>query len=221
MASRKSIWYHLGHALERARHAPESKRALPGLAERKRERRPERRGEGGDVLPSADDLVAAGVAVVVDRVLASWTGRKAPGFTRLLRAAAAGAAAAVLSDLVRPLVTGSRDRPPLDEGTLDRLLAGPGPGLVYGATLQPRLPGPAALKGAAYGTAEYWSDPVGGLSGLLGSHAPQRRLPVLGDVMDGLDAHERAWLEHVVFGIALALIYGSRSESSGILPDDT
>jgi hypothetical protein len=220
MADRKSIWYHLGHALERARHVPEGRRALPGFAERRdAERTPERRREA-DPLPSADELVAAGVAVVVDRVLATWTGRKAPGFTRLVRAAAAGAAAAALSDLLRPLVTGSRDRPPLDQGTVDRILAGAGQGLVYGAVVEPRLPGPAVMKGAVYGSAEYWTDPVGGLSGLLGGHAPQRHLPVLGEVMDGLEDHERAWFEHLVFGIALALLYEPRSDSSGIEPDD-
>ena len=37
---------------------------------------------------------------------------------------------------------------------------------------------------------------------------------------DVLDDRERAYLEHLVFGIALALIYESRSASNGIDPDD-
>jgi len=182
---------------------PESRRAIPGLADRKHagERHPERgsaderrpaRRPGAEPIPSTDELVAAGLAVVVDRVLASWSGRRAPGFTRLLRAAAAGATASVLSDLVRPLVTGSRDRAPIDQGTVDRMLAGAGQGLLYGAVVEPRLPGHAVVKGAVYGSAEYWTDPMGGLSHLLGGHAPQRHLPVLGEVLDGLEDRERA-----------------------------
>jgi hypothetical protein len=221
MAGKHSIWYHIGHALERARHTEPARRAVTGLAERKETKKSvAERDDERPAIPSADELMTAGAAVVVDRVLATWSGRKAPGLTRLIRAGAAGAAAALLVDLVRPLVTGERDRRLLDEGTTDRLLAGAGQGLVYGVIVEPRLPGPAVMKGAVYGSAEYWADPVGGLSGLLGGHAPQRHLPVLGDVMDALGDHERAYLEHLVFGIALALLYESRSSSSGILPDD-
>jgi len=221
MAGKNSIWYHIGHALERARHTEPARRAVPGLAERKRT--PDRAAKRSDdalAIPAADELMAAGAAVVVDRVLATWSGRKAPGLTRLIRAGAAGAAAALLVDLVRPLVTGARGRRILDEGTIDRMLAGAGQGLVYGSIVEPRLPGHAIVKGAAYGSAEYWADPVGGLSGLLGGHAPQRHLPVIGDIMESLEDHERAYLEHLVFGIALALLYESRSSSNGILPDD-
>ena len=84
-------------------------------------------------MPSADELLAGGTAVVVDRVLSAWTGRKAPGPIRLLRAGASGAAAALLVDLLRPLVSGSRDLPTIDRGTVDRMLAGAGQGLVYGS----------------------------------------------------------------------------------------
>ena len=221
MAGKNSIWYHLGHALERARHGAPDRRAVRGLSERKTGSKAlKKHSEDASPIPSADELMAAGAAVVVDRVLASWTGRKAPGVGRLIRAGAAGAAAALLLDLVRPLVTGSRDRPILDEGTTDRLLAGAGQGLVYGSIVEPRLPGPAVVKGAVYASAEYWADPLGGLSGLLGGHAPARHLPVLGAVLDSLEDHERAYLEHLVFGIALALLYESRSSSRGILPDE-
>jgi hypothetical protein len=215
MAGTKSIWYQIGHALERARQTPPDRPGVRGLAERVKAP-PAKQTEGRNPVPSTDELMAAGAAVVVDRVLATWTGRRAPGFTRLLRAGAAGAAAALLTELVRPLVTGRMERPVIDADTADRLLAGAGQGLVYGSIVEPRLPGHAIVKGAVYGSAEYWSDPMGGLSGLLGGHAPQRHLPVLGDVMDALDARERAYLEHLVFGIALALIYESRSESRGI-----
>ena len=88
MPGTKSIWYHIGHALERARRTPPERPAVRGLAERVKAP-PAERAEERSPVPSTDELMAAGAAVVVDRVLATWTGRKAPGFTRLLRAGAA------------------------------------------------------------------------------------------------------------------------------------
>lgn len=164
--------------------------------------------------------MAAGVTLVVDRALAAWSGRSAPGFVRLLRAAAAGAAAALLVDLVRPLLHDDDGLPELDRDTVGHLLAGIGEGLVYGGVVEPRVPGPALLKGALYGSVEYAVHPLGGLSGILGSHAPQRKVPFLGAVFDELDGSDRAYLEHLVFGIALALLYESSSSSNGIRPDD-
>jgi hypothetical protein len=225
MASSKSIWFHLGHALERARlGGPAVGKTVSGLAER-RARRVAERSEDPDALarpglPSTDDLMAAGIAIVVDRALGGWGKRREPGFTGLVRAGAAGAVAALVVDLVRPLLRGNADFPALDRATADRLLAGIGHGLVYGAVVEPRIPGPALLKGAIYGSAEYATDTIGGLSGLLGSQTPQGRLPIVGEVLDGLDRHDRDYLEHVVFGICIALIYESSSSSNGIRPDE-
>ena len=39
-------------------------------------------------------------------------------------------------------------------------------------------------------------------------------------LVDGVDAHDRAYLEHLIFGIALALIYESRPSSNGIRFDE-
>jgi hypothetical protein len=224
MASKKSIWFHLGHALERARHAaPSSGASLKGLTERSEKRTQpssERHDPEVPALPSGDELMAAGLAMAVDRALAAWTGRSRPGFTGLLRAGAAGAGAALLVELVRPLLSAGGDLPVLDRSTADRMLAGVGHGLVYGSVIEPRVPGPTVVKGALFGSVEYAADPLGGLSGLLGRHAPHRRLPVVGGVLDELDAHERAYLEHVVFGIALAVLYGSRPASNGMRPED-
>jgi len=220
MTSRKSIWFKLGHALERARlGAPSAGKRVTGLAARRAER------SDGDAavrspLPSADDLMAAGIAMVVDRALGGWGKRREPGFSNLVRAGAAGAAAALLVDLVRPLLHGNADLPVFDRATADRLLTGAGQGLVYGAVIEPRIPGPALLKGAMYGSAEYATDTIGGLSGLLESQTPQGRLPVVGDVLNGLDRHDRDYLEHVVFGIAVALIYEASLSSNGIRPDE-
>lgn len=221
MASNKSFWYHLGHALERARHTTPARHGVAGLEERKREgagkvERPRSRPP----IAGSDELLAAGVALVVDRVLAGWGRKDPPGLVGLVRAGAAGAAAALLVDLLRPLIRGEARVPTIDRGTGDRMLSGAGQGLLYGAVVEPRVPGPALIKGAVYGSAEYWAEAVGGMSELLGSHAPHRHLPVLGDVLDGLADHERAFLEHLVFGIALALIYGSRSSSNGIVLEE-
>jgi hypothetical protein len=216
MASKKSIWYHVGHALERARHTPPARPGVAGLEAR----RGGNQGKAGSApLPSADDMLAAGVALVVDRVLAGWGRKDPPGLTRLVRAGAAGAAAALLVDLVRPLLRGQPELPTIDRATADRMLHGAAQGLLYGAVVEPRLPGPALVKGATYASAEYWTDPMGGLAELLGAHAPHRNLPVLGEALDALGERDRAYLEHLVFGIALALIYEPDSSSKRIVPD--
>ncbi|MBT8487936.1 MAG: hypothetical protein HKN72_05670 [Gemmatimonadetes bacterium] len=220
MASDTSIWYQLGHALERARHTAPTPRAVVTGDD-------EDNGEGSDSLtiprpeiPSSDELMTAGIALVVDKALEGWTGRRQPGLMLLLRAAAAGAAAALLTDLIRPLLRGDAELPTMDPDTAGRILAGLGQGLVYGGVVEPRLPGPALLKGAVFGSLEYAVRPMGGLTGILGSHTPQRKIPFVGDVLDGLDGDDRAYLEHLVFGIALALIYESGPSSNGMSPDE-
>jgi hypothetical protein len=223
MASTNNIWFQIGHAIERARHGVPAKGTSVAslrdrLAQREEERAQER--ETRSPVPTSDDLMTAGVAMIVDRVLGSWGRRAEPGFTRLLRAAASGAAAALIVDLVRPLLRGEPGLPVLDRDTADRIIAGAGQGLVYGAVVEPRVPGPSLAKGVLFGSAEYMADPLGGVSGLLGQHAPQNRLPVVGDVLDRLEDHEQAWLEHVAFGIALAVIYESSDSSNGILNDE-
>jgi hypothetical protein len=223
MASKKSIWFRIGNALERTRHTAStpgrSVARLDARGERQRRRPPTKSDRSAPSVPSGDELMAAGIAMAVDRALAVWTGRSRPGITGLLRAGAAGAAAALLADLLRPLLRGGADPPEVDDSTADRILAGVGQGLVYGSIIEPRVPGPPIVKGALYGSIEYAADPVGGLAGLLGSHSPQRKLPVVGGVLDRLDAKDRIYLEHVVFGITLALLYGSNRSSNGIRPE--
>ncbi len=221
MPPKQSLWFRLGYALERARQGPPAAgRSLKGLAERQaKPLNPE--GESGRALawPSIDDIVASGATAAVAKVLTGWKPRRKTTTLRLLRAGAAGAAAALTVDVLRPLLRGESGVGPLDRETGDRLLAGIGQGLVYGAVVEPRVPGPALIKGALYGTAEYAVDPVGGLSRLLGAHAPQHRLPVIGHLLQDLDPHDRMDVEHVIFGIALALFYGSRPLSNGIRID--
>jgi hypothetical protein len=221
MSSKQSFWYRLGYALERTRNNPvQGARKLASLKERRNRRRAHERATHLQTLLPTDDLVASGIVAVVAKALDWWRPARKAGLTRLLQAGAAGAGAALLTELIGPLLRGERALPVLGEDTLDRILSGVGQGLVYGAVVEPRLPGPVAAKGALYGSAEYAVVPVGGLTRLLGPHAPLRRVPVLAHILEGVDPHDRAYVEHVAFGITLALLYGSSASSNGIRPDD-
>ena len=221
MPPKQSLWFRLGYALERAREGPPAAgRSLRGLAEQQtKPLKAEGESGPGPAWPSIDSIVASGASAVVAKVLNGWKPQRKASTLRLLRAGAAGAAAALLVDMLRPLIRGEPGVGPLDKETVDRLIAGIGQGLVYGAVVEPRIPGPTLVKGALYGTVEYAVDPVGGLSRLLGPHAPQHRLPVIGHLLEDLDPYDRAYAEHMVFGVALALLYGSSPSSNGIRID--
>lgn len=157
--------------------------------------------------------------MVIDRVLGSWSQHTEPDFTQLFRAAASGAAAAFIVDLLRPLLQGKPGVPVVDRETVDHMIAGAGQGLVYGAVVEPRIPGPSIAKGIMFGVAEHIANPLGGVSKLLERHTPQSRIPMLSQVLETLEDHEKLWLEQVAFGVALALIYQSKDSSSGILKE--
>ncbi|MCG6957178.1 MAG: hypothetical protein LJF04_14410 [Gemmatimonadetes bacterium] len=224
MSSNQSFWFRLGYALERARRTPSrATRRLTSLKERERESTARsvanRRGRPAQ-RPVSDDLIAAGAAALAAKALDAWRPLRGTGPLRLLKAGVAGAAAALLVDLVRPLLRGTAELPVLDGSTVDRLLAGAAQGVLYAGVVEPRVPGPALVKGTLYGSTEYIADPAGGLSRLLGSQSPLRRIPVMNHLVEDLDPHDRVYLEHVTFGIALALLYGSSPLSNGIAPDD-
>ncbi len=222
MPHTKSLWYKVGFALERARQAPASGgRALASLKDRKKPAVEDRRRKipNPESWPTADELVASGAAALAGRVLDGWRPRGRGGAARLIRAGVAGATAAFVLEVVRPFLEGRIEAPTLDRALVDRLLVGAGQGLVYGSVVEPRVPGPAMMKGALYGSVEYAVDPMGGLSHLLGGHAPQGRLPVLAHLLEDLDGHDRAYVEHVAFGMALAILYGSSPSSNGIRVD--
>jgi hypothetical protein len=221
MSSESSIWFRLGYALERTRQAPATgARKLATLRERRPAEPKARLVPSPLDWPSGDQLVASGAVALAAKMLEAWKPRHRTGAKDLLKAGLAGAAAALAVEAVRPLLEGRVQLPELDRRALERILVGAGQGLIYGAVVEPRLPGPAAVKGALYGSAEYAVDPMGGMAGLLGPQAPLRRVPVLGPFLDGLAPHDRSYVEHVAFGIAVALIYGSRPSSNGILDDD-
>ena len=219
MASEESFWYRVGYALERGGgpSAPRAWKRIAGLAERAS------RAEAGDLSPgefAAEQLVSAGVAALAGRLLDVWRPRRRVRFTRLLRAGASGAAAALLVSAVRPFLRGEHGAPALDRETGDRVLAGIVQGLLYGGVIEPRVPGPSLLKGALFGSAEYAADAAGGLVRILSSHAPHGRLPFVGRMLEDIDPHDRVYLEHLAFGIALAILYGSSPSSNGILSDE-
>ena len=241
MPSEQSVWYRLGFALEQARHGQggSARKKLTALAKRKTTRpaehrspsKPGKRTKAGTsskpgkstsptAWPAADDLMASGAVALAARALGLWKPRRTTGVTRLLKAGLAGAGAALLVELVRPLLAGRAELPELGTDVADKLIRGAGQGLIYGAMLEPRIPGHPLLKGSLYGSVEYAVDPAGGLVRLLAPYGPLKSLPVLTKLLDGLDHHDRAYLEHVTFGIALALLYGPSPSSSGIRLDD-
>ena len=137
MPPKQSLWFRLGYALERAREGPPAAgRSLRGLAEQ--QTKPlEAEGESGPgpAWPSIDSIVASGASAAVAKVLNGWKPQRKASTLRLLRAGAAGAAAALLVDMLRPLIRGEPGVGPLDKETVDRLIAGIGQGLVYGAVV--------------------------------------------------------------------------------------
>jgi hypothetical protein len=218
MTSEESLWYRLGYALEGAKVPDAPPKAEEGGTRRPRRRRPAPATESGG--GAGDELVTAGLAAVAARLLDAWQPRRDVGFKRLLWAGASGAAAALLLDLVKPILRGEPELPALDRETADRLLAGVGLGLIYGAVVEPRVPGPPLLKGALFGSADYAAEAAGGLTRLLSAHAPQSRLPFVGRIFGDSDPHDGAYLEHLAFGITLALLYGSSPSSNGTTEDD-
>ncbi|MEJ2540271.1 MAG: hypothetical protein P8188_09905 [Gemmatimonadota bacterium] len=153
-------------------------------------------------------LLATAGGALVATLLKGWPARGEPGPALVARAAAAGAAAAVLVALGRDFVRGERS---LDmEDVPDRLLSGAARGLIFGAVVEPRLPGPPILNGAIWGGAEFLLSPLGGLGRLLGRHTTYGRLPVVQGVLNQDAGSDDADLvESLVFGVALALMAGS------------
>jgi hypothetical protein len=241
MAESSNIWYRIGFALESARQDPPARR-LRGLAERddgqyptyeaddqaasKHERPPRRRQSAAVEQASPREqaigaLMTAGAGALASKLLGLVPARRKPGMFGLLRAGAAGAGAALLCELLDPMLRGEARLAALGPRSSDTLLAGAARGLLYAALLEPRLPGPPAVQGILYGSVEYAVSPWGGLTQVLGESAPHRRLPFLGGLFDAPQAGEEGYLEHLLFGVALALFYGAGSPSSnGILEDE-
>lgn len=213
MPKNQDLWYRIGYALEstrgrgtvtkgRSHRKPTPVKEVPGRVLEGIARR-----VLADLPPEVmETIFTVGAGTVLTRVLSLWPGRGRPGVFRLFRGGASGAAAALLTELVRPVLTGKKAEKALEEELTDILLSGAGRGLLYAALVEPRTPGPPALQGTVYGAMEYALTPWGGLGELAGSAVPYRRVPVLSVLLRGR-GEEEAFLEHLAFGVVLALLY--------------
>lgn len=149
-----------------------------------------------------------------------WLWKRRPAVTRLLWAAAAGAGAAAVATLAgrilepppseeRGVRTG--DLQSLDEPAdlVEEMLAGAGRGLVYATAVEPLLPGPPVFRGALYGTAEYLAGPWGGMTHHLSALAPQRRIPVLRQLLEPGRPRVGSAAECITEGVLLGALYGT------------
>jgi hypothetical protein len=158
-----------------------------------------------------DAVISALGAALVGRLLDAIPRKRRPGPIRLLHAAAAGAGAALVRELLRPLTSGVPADRPLAERARGAALTGSARGLLYGALVEPRLPGPPIVRGALYGGVEHLVSPMGGLITLAGARAPHRSLPFVAALFEELEqAEDETLLDHVLFGIGLAALYGAR-----------
>ena len=204
MQNKENLWYRMGYALETARiRLPVSSEVDKGSSDAAKGK-PSPVGEVSHKALGA--LLTVGAGSVLTRVLSIWPSRQGPGLLRLLRAGAAGAAAALLAEAARPFLTGQHPDTALEEKMTDLLLAGAGRGLLYAALVEPRIPVPPILQGIAYGGLEYALRPWGGLGELAGSGAPQGKIPALSVLLRDPGTEEKL-VEHVAFGVALALLY--------------
>jgi hypothetical protein len=217
MPKKDDLWYRIGFALETARHRIPTSPAPAGKLLRKSLKK---RGKGkpapldGASHKLLEAFLSVGAGTVLTRLLAFWPGRRRPGLLGLGRAGAAGAAAAFLSELLRPALSGAKSQnsgqddiqDDITDDITDILLSGVGRGLLYAAIVEPRIPGHSLIQGSTYGALEWALTPWGGLEELAGSAAPHRSIPVLSVLLQGRK-DEEDFLEHLVFGIALALLY--------------
>ncbi len=198
MKKNDDLWYRIGYALEAARHR------LPAIPQESLKKKPTVADQASHKV--LDALLTVGAGSILTRVVSLWPGRRRPGLFSLFRAGAAGAAAALLAELIRPALSGKKAELSIEEELTDVLLSGAGRGLMYAAIVEPRIPGSPILQGSAYGALEYALTPWGGLEELAGAAAPHRRIPALGVLLRGRGEEEEL-LQHLAFGVALALLY--------------
>ncbi|MFO8172876.1 MAG: hypothetical protein R6T96_01240 [Longimicrobiales bacterium] len=211
MQNNEDIWYRMGFALEsarnrgpatgrgRGRHRGKHRRTVPPAAVKR---------NAGSLDEASRQLMEAvltvGAGPFLTRLLSLWPGSRRPGIFRMGKAAAAGAAAAFLTGLIRPLLSPA-EASFLEEELTDALLSGAGRGLLYAAVVEPRVPGPGLLRGSIYGALEWALIPWGGLERLAGPAAPQGKIPLLSVLLQGDEEEEL--LQHLLFGMILALLY--------------
>lgn len=227
MDDQDNVFYRLGYTVEQARSAarPGARAAAGGgdrgakavrtLAERDpgRKNPPEAESDPMEHAPSGQNwsvVAAAGATALIGRILESMPKKRRPGIKRLLRAGAAGAGAALVRELVRSYRAGAGlSKQDIADLAKDAVISGAARGLLYGVLVEPRLPGPAVVRGAAYGAIEHLVTPMGGLSQVVGAHAPHRNIPLLSDLLDEIGPSDETLLEHILFGVTMAALYGA------------
>jgi len=207
MSDSKDPWFRIGYAVESARLRTPVKHE-PAGAEKGKKRSPAARTEA-----LLDALLATGTTALAGRLIGVLPGRRSPSSWRLIRAGLAGAGAAATLAVLRAALQPNREAQPLDP--TPEILAGTGRGILYGAILEPHLPGSAITRGLTFGVLEYMVAPMGGLDEVLGAASPRRTIPVLGALLrsDGLNAE--TFTENLVFGATLGILYGVGRARSG------
>lgn len=216
MSDTDARWYDLGYALEKARETP-SRSRLNGLVDRLMSFRggssdgdddgevSETSSDGGAMF---DAVVGGGVTALSRQLLKAVPKRTDPTVMRVAKGAAAGAAATFARELSAPLLRGRLETPEIGDGLAERLASGAARGALFAAVIDPRLPGPVALRGAVYAAVEYLLAPNGGLGRMMGSAAPWRIIPGAESVVRKLESGEESVVDHLIFGLALALLLG-------------
>ncbi len=221
MSDSETRWYDLGYALERARQTP-SRARLDSLVDRLMSFR----GGSGDGRSEAtapaskattppkdgaavfDALVGGSAAALSSQLLRVVPKHSDPSVMRVAKGAAAGAAATFARELAGPLLRGRVAAPEITDGLGERLASGAARGALFAAVIDPRLPGPVALRGAVYAAVEYLLAPNGGLGRMIGGVAPWKIIPGADAVVKKLESGEETVIDHLVFGLALALMLG-------------
>lgn len=161
--------------------------------------------DGGAVF---DALVGGSAAALASQLLRVVPKQTDPSVMRVVRGAAAGAAATFARELAGPLLRGQLEVPQIGDGLPERLASGAARGALFAAVIDPRLPGPVAVRGAVYAAVEYLLAPNGGVGRMIGSVAPWRIIPGADSIVKKLESGEETIIDHLVFGLALALMLG-------------
>lgn len=183
----------MGYTLERAKGRTGASRAKPGGP------------PGGEPWERA---LAASVRLLAKEALGTPGRRARPGRLRLLGAGAAGAGLALAEEALGTLLAGRPREDALGTVALGAALAGAQRGLLYGSLVEPLIPAPPLLRGAAYGLIEHLAAPWGGLPALAAGRTPGRATALLARLLDDAPPRDDPLWERLAFGIALAALLG-------------
>lgn len=242
MKGKKDLWFRIGEGLERAMQALPVDRDVPAPL-RKTRRKKRKKGLRGkdrsasnrrlaDLLGDGESkleelarsplggLAAAGTGTLALRLVKRWTDTRRPPMGALLGAAGTGAAAALLRELV--LAGLDRDGEEGPDELVAAMLSGASEGLVYASILEPFLPDSTVVQGSVLGAAGYAAAPFGGIAGVLRPLGAHRSIPLLGGLLEdaGEQRQDRSLVEHLAWGMLLALAYRSLFRSSSGTTDE-